>query len=152
MVGGAKSRLESNPISARDTWRAQTKPCVHQNPETPQRLSKNCVCVSSAEVQVSSGLLQGQGPWVQQTWVWRKPSQRSTLTPPQSRQNLHGTGETDSWVQEVQVIIFKIPKKGDHIVQHKEVYLYPVINHNRKEKQQTSIPQKTPERKREATK
>ena len=28
MVGGAKSRLESNPIPARDTSRAQTKPCA----------------------------------------------------------------------------------------------------------------------------
>ena len=27
-VGGAKSHLESNPIPARDAWRAQTKPCV----------------------------------------------------------------------------------------------------------------------------
>ena len=30
--------------------------------------------VSPAEVQVSSGLPQGQGLWVQQTWVWHKPS------------------------------------------------------------------------------
>ena len=36
MVGGAKSCLESIPILARDTWRAQTKPCAHQDPETPQ--------------------------------------------------------------------------------------------------------------------
>ena len=28
------------------------------------------------EVQVSSGLPQGQGLWVQQTWVWHKPSKR----------------------------------------------------------------------------
>ena len=42
-------------------------------------------------------MLQGQGFWVQQTWVWHKPSwRRSPLTPPQSRQNLHRTGETDS--------------------------------------------------------
>ena len=34
------------------------------------------------EVQVSTGLLQGQGLWVQQTWVWHKPSRRrSPLTP-----------------------------------------------------------------------
>ena len=41
------------------------KPCVHQDPETPQRLSQNCVWVSPEEVRVSSGLLQGQGLWVQ---------------------------------------------------------------------------------------
>ena len=40
-VGGVKSRLESNPIPARDTWRAQTKPCAHQ--ETPQRLNQTCL-------------------------------------------------------------------------------------------------------------
>ena len=49
---------------------------VHQDPETPQRLSPE-------EVWVSSGLPQGQGLWVQQTWVWPKPSwRRSPLTPP----------------------------------------------------------------------
>ena len=37
----AKSRLESNPIPARDAWRAQTKSCVYQ--ETPQRLSQTCL-------------------------------------------------------------------------------------------------------------
>ena len=46
MVGGAKSCLESNPIPARDTRRAKTKPCVHQDPETTQRLSQTCVSVS----------------------------------------------------------------------------------------------------------
>ena len=35
MVGGAKSHLESNPILARDTQRAQNKPSAHQDPETP---------------------------------------------------------------------------------------------------------------------
>ena len=56
------------------------KPCEHQ--ETPQRLSQNCVSVSPVEVRVSSGLLQGQVLWVQQTWVWHKPSwRRSPLTP-----------------------------------------------------------------------
>ena len=74
------------------------KPCVHQDPETPQRLSQNCVWVSPAEVWVKSGLLQGQGLWVQQTWVCHKPSwRRSPLTPPQSWQKLQTTGETDTW-------------------------------------------------------
>ena len=40
MVGGEISHLESNPIPARDAWRAQTKLCPHQDPETPQRLSQ----------------------------------------------------------------------------------------------------------------
>ena len=41
MVGGAKLHLESNPIPARDVWRAQTKPCAHQG--TPQSLSQTCL-------------------------------------------------------------------------------------------------------------
>ena len=45
-------------------------------------LRENCVWVSPVEVRVSSGLLQGQGLWVQQTWVWHKPSwRRLPLTP-----------------------------------------------------------------------
>ena len=70
------------------------KPCVHQDPETPQRLRQNCVWVSSVEVHVSSGLLQGQGLWVQQTWIWHKPFwRRSPISPPYSHQNLHRTGK-----------------------------------------------------------
>ena len=47
MVGGAKPCLESNAIPTRDAQRAQTKPCVHQDPETPQRLSQTCLdCMS----------------------------------------------------------------------------------------------------------
>ena len=71
MVGEAKLHLESNPIPTRDVPRAQTKPCAHQG--TLQRLSQTRLWVSPAEVWVSCGLLQGQGLWVQQTWVWHKP-------------------------------------------------------------------------------
>ena len=46
MVGGAKLHVDSNPTPTRDTWRAQTKPCVHQDPRTPQRKSQTCVCIS----------------------------------------------------------------------------------------------------------
>ena len=56
------------------------------------------VWVSSVELWISSGLLKGQGLWVQQTWVWHKPSwRRLPLTPQYSCQNLHRTEETDSW-------------------------------------------------------
>ena len=38
--------------------------------------------VSPVKVWVSTGLPQGQGFWVQQNWVWQKPSwRRSPLTP-----------------------------------------------------------------------
>ena len=54
------------------------KPCVHQGPrdhtESERRLRR---------YRVSTGLPQGQEIWVQQTWVWHKPSWRRTpLTPP----------------------------------------------------------------------
>ena len=71
---------------------------MHQDPETPQTLSQNCVWVPPVVIRVSSGLLKGQGLWVKYTCVWHKPSwRRSPLTPPKSLQNLHRTGETDSW-------------------------------------------------------
>ena len=50
---------------------------------------------------VGSGLPQGQGLWVQLTWVWHKPSwRRSPLTPPQSCQNLHRTEKQTLWAQQ----------------------------------------------------
>ena len=68
MVGGAKLCLKSNPIATRG---AQTKPCVHQDPKTPQETEPDLplgVRVSPEEARVSSGLLWGQGLWQQQTW------------------------------------------------------------------------------------
>ena len=85
------------PLTHQRHSEGSNKTCVHQDPETPQRLSQNCVWVSPAEVRVSSGLPQGQGLWVQQTWVWHKPPwRRSPLAPPQSQQNLLRTGEMDA--------------------------------------------------------
>ena len=43
MVGGAKSHFESNLTSTRDIWMTQTKPYVHQEADTPQRLSQICL-------------------------------------------------------------------------------------------------------------
>ena len=75
MVGGAKSSFESNPVPTRDSQRAQTKPCAHQDatetePDLPLSVSE-----SPAEVQVSSGLPHGQGLWVQQTWITQHVAQ-----------------------------------------------------------------------------
>ena len=64
MVGGVNSHLESNPILA-EMLRGLNKLYAHQDPEMPQRLRKSCVWVSPEKVQVSSGLLQGQGLYVQ---------------------------------------------------------------------------------------
>ena len=84
-------------------------PCAHQDPETPQRL--DCVWASPAEVRVSSG--PPQGLWLQQTWVWHRPSwRRSPVTPPQSRQNLVRTGEPDSWRHRQNLVCTRTREKG----------------------------------------
>ena len=67
------------------------KPCAHQDPET-QRETELCLSVSCGRIG-QQWTAAGQGLWVQQTWVWHKPSwRRSPLTPPQRCQNLHRTG------------------------------------------------------------
>ena len=65
------------------------------------------------EARVSSGLLQGQGLGVQQTWVWHKPSwRRSPLTPPYSYQDLQRTGKTDSWRVQTNLVHTRTQEKG----------------------------------------
>ena len=86
------------------TWRDLTE----TEPDLP--LS---VWVNPEEVCVSSGLPQGQGLWVQQTWVWHKPSwRRLPLTPPQSHQNCHRNGETDSWRAKTKPVHSRTQEKG----------------------------------------
>ena len=47
MVGGAKSNLESNPISTRDAQRAWTNPCAHQETHRDwARLAFECLSAS----------------------------------------------------------------------------------------------------------
>ena len=43
--------LKSNPTPVRDAQRPQTNPCVHQDPETPQRLSQTCLWVFECILQ-----------------------------------------------------------------------------------------------------
>ena len=64
-----KIMFRIKPHTCQRCLEGSNKPCVHQDPETPQRLRQNCVWVSPVEVRVSSGLPQGQGLWVQPTWV-----------------------------------------------------------------------------------
>ena len=64
MVGGPKSHLDSNALSARDTRVCTRTQRPHTDPDLPLSVQ-----LSPVEVWVSSGLLQGQGLWVQQTWV-----------------------------------------------------------------------------------
>ena len=90
----------------REAWRAtvhgvlkiwndcSNKLCVPQDPKTPQRLRLNCVWLSPEEIQVSSVLPQVQGLWVQQTWVWHKPSwKRSPLTHHRAARTYTGLGK-----------------------------------------------------------
>jgi len=74
IVGEVKSCLESNLIHNREAQRAPTKPCVHQDPGTPQETEPHLpfsVWVSSMAAYVSSFLPWEQGLWLQQTWeVW----------------------------------------------------------------------------------
>ena len=82
MVGGAKSHLESNTIPTRDSQRAETN-LEHTRTQRPTETEAELGFSVSCGVWVSSGLLRGQGLWVQQTWVWHKPFWRkSPLTPP----------------------------------------------------------------------
>ena len=84
-VRGAKLHLESNPISTRDAWRAQTKPCVHQEPETPLRLSQTCLWVFERH-RSAVACFRDRGSGCSRPWscsVWHKPSwRRSPLAPP----------------------------------------------------------------------
>ena len=74
--------------------------CAHQDPETPQRLKQNWVCVSPVVVWVSSGLPWGQGLWMQQTSVWHKSSWRmSPLTHHRAARTYTGLGTDSGRVQ-----------------------------------------------------
>ena len=59
MVGGAKSHLESNPIPARDAWRAQTKTLCTPGPrdltETEPDLPLSVSCKGAAQQQPAAG-------------------------------------------------------------------------------------------------
>ena len=93
MIRKAKSCLESNPIPAIDNLRAQNKTLCAPGSRDPTETEPDlplCIWVSPVEAQVSSGLLWGQGLWLQQTCVTQvghKPSwRRSPLATTQSHQ------------------------------------------------------------------
>ena len=64
---------------------------------TPQETAPDLpmsVQESQVEVWVSSGLLQGQGLWVQRTWVWHTSSwRRSPLTHHRAARTYTGLGK-----------------------------------------------------------
>ena len=73
MVGGVDLHLESNPIPTRGAQRLKQTLCTLGHGDPTEAETELCLSISCG-VQVSSGLPQGQRLWVQQTWVWRKPS------------------------------------------------------------------------------
>ena len=74
MVGWVKSHLESNPISARDACKAQTEFYVHQETETPQRLSQTCLWVSCRGTG-QQWPAEGAGVLGAPTWVTQSVAQ-----------------------------------------------------------------------------
>ena len=72
------------------------------------------VCECLLRVWVSSGLLWGQGFWVQESWAWHKPSwRRSPLTHHRAmRMYVHRTGETDSGRAQMKLCILGPRKKS----------------------------------------
>ena len=68
-VWEAKSCLQSKPHT-RQRCRAQTKPCVHQDPEIPQRLSQTCLSMFESLLwgQGAPVACHGHRDWLQQTW------------------------------------------------------------------------------------
>ena len=91
MGGGAKLHLESNPIPTRDAWRAQTKPCVHQDPETPKRVRQTCLWMSACFLRRHGSAVAchgGRGYACSRSGspsMWHKPSwRRPPIAPTQS--------------------------------------------------------------------
>ena len=107
-----KIAFRIKPLICQRCSEGSNKPYVHQDPETPQRLSQNCVSVSPAKVWVSSSLLQGQrqgqGLWAQQTWIWHKPSRRRSPLAG-SHDNHHFRA---SATPHIQVSSFNIQQRG----------------------------------------
>ena len=91
MIWGAKVCLESNPIPTRDAWRAQTKPCVHQDPETPKRVRQTCLWMSACFLRRHGSAVAchgGRGYACSRSGspsMWHKPSwRRPPIAPTQS--------------------------------------------------------------------
>ena len=78
--------------------------------ETEPELCMSVSCGGAGQKWTAAGA----GLWVQQTWVWHKPSwRRSPLAPPQGRQNLHWTEEIDSWRAQTKPCVFtRTQEKG----------------------------------------
>ena len=86
-----KITFRIKPFTRQRCSEGSNKPCAHQDPEMPQRLSQNCVWMSPAKVQVCSGLPQGRGSGCSRPGYDISPLINPTTEPPEITQ------ETDSW-------------------------------------------------------
>ena len=93
MVGGAKSRLESNPMPARDIWRAQRKTLCASGPRGSTETDQNCLWMFECLLRghrsaVACCMDRGSGcSRPGSCSMWHKPSwRRLPLAPPQSHQ------------------------------------------------------------------
>ena len=70
------------------------KPCAHQDPETEPEQCLGVSCGGPGQQWTAAGAeaLGAADPGVAQALL-----EEVTIKPPQSRQNLHRTGETDPW-------------------------------------------------------
>ena len=102
-VRGAKSHLESNPIPARDAWRAQTSPpkvligCApgpRDPTETEPELGLSVSCRGTGQQWPATGA--GALGTADLSMALALLEEVAIYTP-QNHQNLHRTGETDSW-------------------------------------------------------
>ena len=95
-VVGAKSHLESNPIPARHALRAQTY-FVCTRTQRPHRDWDRTVFECLLRRYQSAVDCWGAGALGAVDLGMACPLGGGRQTPPQSHQNLHRTGETDSW-------------------------------------------------------
>ena len=104
MVGGVKSHLESNPKPTRVAWRAQTKPCVHQEdatesePDLFECLSVSCGGTGQQWPAVGTGAL-GAGDLGMAVALLEAVAIYPTIEPPELTQDwgnrlLEGTNKT----------------------------------------------------------
>ena len=77
MVGGVHSLLKSNLISSRDTWRAQTKPCAHQNPGKEVTSTVGWTRLACDCLRVSCGGMNQEWPATGMGGLWQPKSREA---------------------------------------------------------------------------
>ena len=88
-----KIMFRIEPHTCQRCSEASKRPCVHQDPETPPEAETELCLSISCRGPCQQWTATGQGLWVQQTWVWHKPSwRRSPLTHKRATETYTGLG------------------------------------------------------------